>query len=390
MIELKDKNSCCGCSACMQRCPKHCISMQEDEEGFLYPVVDKKLCIDCNLCVKVCPVINKSDTIKPLEVFAAENTDEQKRMASSSGGLFIVMAERVISDNGAVFGCRFDNNWETYQCMAESEEELQPLMRSKYLQSRVGNTFKEAEKLLKQGRKVLYVGTPCQVAGLNLFLHKEYDNLLCVDFICHGVPSPGVWRIFLNGLFKSDSLNKIITNINFRSKEHFGWKKFGFVIKGKTAGSSTELDFVSSIATDNPFMKGFLSNVYLRPSCYHCPVKGGRSHSDLTIADYWCIDRVLPEVKDDDKGISLLFVNTKKGKCFVDGLAGVKRWDAPFEKTIANNPSYYKPPYEPKRRKIFFHELEKHHDFEKALQKFYHQTFMQSTKKLIKKILKKL
>lgn len=194
MIHITDKSKCCGCNACVQRCPKQCIAMREDEEGFLYPKVDVAVCIDCGLCEKVCPVINQNVPKEPLQVFAAKNKNEDQRLRSSSGGVFILLAENIIKQGGVVFGARFDKNWEVEHGYAETLEELEPLMRSKYVQSRIGNTYKEAEMFLKQGRKVLFVGTSCQIAGLHKFLRKEYENLLTVDFICHGVPSPGVWR----------------------------------------------------------------------------------------------------------------------------------------------------------------------------------------------------
>lgn len=197
MIHIIDKSKCCGCNACVQRCPKQCIAMQVDEEGFLYPVVDQSVCIDCGLCEKVCPVINLNEPRQPLQVLAAKNRNEEQRLRSSSGGIFILLAEHIIKQGGVVFGARFDKNWEVEHAYAETLEELEPLMRSKYVQSRIGNTYKEAEQFLKQGRQVLFVGTPCLIAGLKKFLRKEYENLLAVDFICHGVPSPGVWRRYL-------------------------------------------------------------------------------------------------------------------------------------------------------------------------------------------------
>ena len=198
MIAIKDKKNCCGCSACVQRCPKHCISLHEDDEGFLYPLVNEATCIDCGLCEKVCPILNPQEKIHPQEVLAVKNTNDEERMNSSSGGVFLPLAREVIKQGGVVFGAVYDEQWEVHHVYAERIEDVYPMMGSKYLQSRIENTYKEAETFLKQGREVLFVGSPCQIAGLRTFLrNKEYPNLLAVDFLCHGVPSPGVWRRYL-------------------------------------------------------------------------------------------------------------------------------------------------------------------------------------------------
>ncbi len=197
MIELKRKEDCVGCWACAQRCPKECISMHEDSEGFLYPEVDASLCIDCHLCEKVCPVIHPGGERRPLASYAAVNRDERVRQSSSSGGVFTALAEKVIARGGVVFGARFDEKWEVVHGWTDSVEGLAGFRGSKYVQSRMGSCFREAESFLKSGREVLFSGTPCQVSGLRLFLRKEYAGLLTVDFICHGVPSPGVWRNYL-------------------------------------------------------------------------------------------------------------------------------------------------------------------------------------------------
>lgn len=197
------RSQCCGCAACAQRCPKHAISMVEGSEGFAYPHIDMAACIDCGLCEKVCPEINCGSASTPIKVYAAKNRDRAKREVSSSGGLFIALAEQVIGDSGVVFGAVFDENWEAHHVAATTLSGVLPMMRSKYLQSRTENTFAEAEHYLKQGRRVLYTGTSCQIAALKRFLRQDYSNLLAVDVICHGTPSPGVWRKYLK-----DEINK--------------------------------------------------------------------------------------------------------------------------------------------------------------------------------------
>lgn len=334
MIEIKDKSLCCGCNTCMQRCPQRCITMREDGEGFLYPQIDALMCIDCGLCERICPVLNQNKSKQPLHVFAAKNKNEEQRLRSSSGGIFILLAEQIIRKGGVVFGARFDENWEVEHCYVETIKELDSLMRSKYVQSRIGNTYKETEEFLKQGRQVLFVGTPCQIAGLRKFLRKEYDNLFAVDFVCHGVPSPLVWRRYLaevkeqflrsegagkkSGLPFSLKSTPVIVGINFREKQRRGysWKKFGFVVctKSSLKGDQNSV-LLSTKFYENEYMQAFLGDMILRPSCHTCPARRGKSYSDITIGDHWAISSICPDF-DDDKGNSLVFVNTEKGEVF--------------------------------------------------------------------------
>lgn len=198
MIQISDKKNCCGCSACVQRCPKQCIRLEEDMEGFLYPQVDEETCIKCGLCEKVCPILNQADKVPALEVLAVKNPNEEERMNSSSGGVFLPLAREVVNMGGVVFGAVYDDSWEVHHVYAEKIDNVYPMMGSKYLQSRIETSYRDAERFLKQGREVMFVGSPCQIAGLRTFLrNKEYPNLLAVDFLCHGVPSPGVWRRYL-------------------------------------------------------------------------------------------------------------------------------------------------------------------------------------------------
>ena len=342
MICIQDKKDCCGCSACVQKCPKHCISFYEDEEGFLYPRIDTNNCIDCGLCEKVCPFLNCDKAVPPQEVWAVKNQNESDRMHSSSGGVFIALAREVLAWGGVAFGAVFDENYEVKITYSETLEGVRSMMGSKYLQARVETGFADAERFLKQGRHVLFSGTPCQVAGLHKYLRKDYPNLLSVDFLCHGVPSPGVWRRYLketmndlqsarravagkNTVFPSLNVMPTIVGIEFRDKTLHGWKKYSFVVRGSSAFKADKNSvLLSDIHRENPFMRGFLSDIYLRPSCYECKCKNGVSHSDLTIADFWGIDRLIPDF-DDDKGVGLVLVNTTSGHHFFDKLSMEKR-----------------------------------------------------------------
>lgn len=227
MIEIRNKRDCCGCNACVQKCPQQCIGQSEDAEGFIYPQVDKARCVGCGLCEKVCPVINQNPKSKPLKVMAGRNGNEEIRMVSSSGGAFTLLAGEIIGRGGVVFGARFDENWNVVHSYTECTDGLAAFRGSKYVQSRIGETFSQAEKFLKQGREVLFTGTPCQIAGLRRFLGKEYDNLLSMDIVCHGVPSPGVWKEYLKQTTQNLSPIGRIVGINFRDKRT-GWKEYSF------------------------------------------------------------------------------------------------------------------------------------------------------------------
>lgn len=306
MIKITDKLNCCGCSACAQRCPKQCIAMTEDEEGFLYPKVDISKCIDCHLCEKVCPVINQDEPRTPLNVYAAKNQNDQIRLDSSSGGIFTILAEQVINAGGVVFGACWDEEWNVKHDYAECLDNLSKFRSSKYLQSIIGDNYFKAEQFLKAGRTVLFTGTPCQIAGLKHFLRKDYDNLLAVEVICHSVPSPGIWQRYLEERLQTLKWSKSdIKHISFRNKKT-GWKGYSFIIKNKNGNVFSEL------GSKNAFMRGFLADLYTRPSCQACPAKQLKSGSDITLGDFWGIDSLMPEI-DDDKGVSAIIINTEKG-----------------------------------------------------------------------------
>ena len=359
MISFTDKSQCCGCNACVQICPKQCVQMQEDNEGFLYPVVNESICTDCGLCEKVCPVINQDEPRKPLKVYAAKNKDEEIRKQSSSGGIFTPLAEAVIREGGVVFGAKFDKDWNVIHAWTDTIEGIADFRGSKYVQSTIGDTYREAREFLKQGRKVLFSGTPCQIAGLRKFLRKEYGNLLAVDVVCHGVPSPLVWRKYLeetreklrakrdagkNTVSSSLMDLPVITDISFRDKTH-GWKKFGFRLRYAASKAAENSVFASANDTEstllqpfpeNVFIKGFLSNFYLRPSCYACSARTGKSGSDITIADFWGVQNFYPEF-DDDRGVGLVLVNSDKGRKAYEQVNAI-HLETTYEQALNQNP----------------------------------------------------
>lgn len=346
MIRIKHKSDCCGCEACVQRCPKRCISLHRDQEGFLYPLVDESICIDCGLCERVCPVINQGEPLKPLVAYAAKNQDESVRLSSSSGGVFTALAEQVIAQGGVVFGARFDESWNVVHDYVETVEGLSAFRGAKYAQSRIGLCFLQAETFLRQGRQVLFSGLPCQIAGLKKFLRKDYDNLITVDLFCHGVPSPMVWKRFLEEEVATPHTQ--LKSISFRDKAS-GWKNYSFsYLQEDTDG----VHLHRILSAKNLFMRGFLTDLYLRPSCYHCPVKQCKSGSDLTIGDYWGIQQAHPGL-DDDKGVSAVLVNTDKGAAILQAVQQVSLYESTFEKVVKCNPALIKSAQEPTKRSLF-------------------------------------
>lgn len=362
MIKIKDKSKCCGCEACVQRCPKHCIHLVEDKEGYRYPIVDKATCVSCGLCEKVCPIINENEMQKPIEVLAAKNPDEQQRLAGSSGGVFFEIGRNIINNGGVVFGARFDENWNVIHTYTEDIDGLNAFRGSKYVQSHIGDSYKEAENLLKGGRQVLFSGTPCQIAGLQRFLRKKYDNLLLVDVVCHGVPSSMPWQKFLDEAIRpknmsSELFRKQITSVSFRCKEK-GWLKYHLKVNfSPLNGISTNSrnSIFSKYHRDTDFFYGFLRQYFLRPSCYDCKFRCGKSHSDMTLADFWGIwDRT--DRWNDDRGISLVMLNTEKGKAIFDTL-NVDTFLSDYQTAIAGNKSIIESPGKPAERYFVFRHL---------------------------------
>lgn len=299
MIQIKNKHDCCGCSACVQVCPIHCISFNEDEQGFRYPFVNEKLCTNCGLCEKACPLLGCLYATKPLNIYAAQNPNDETRLNSSSGGVFSVLAELVISKGGIVFGARFDEKWDVIHDYTKTKDGIELFRGSKYAQSFIGETYIQAKNFLKKGKIVLFSGTGCQIAGLKFFLKRDYENLLTVEIVCHSVPSPLLWRKYRDEIAGGNKL----TYVNFRSKIN-GWKAYSIILKTK--------EFEHSEQNGCPYIKGILSNLTTRPSCTQCPTRHGKSGADLIIGDCWGIQEILPSF-DDNKGTSIVEVLTPKG-----------------------------------------------------------------------------
>lgn len=330
MIEVKNKLKCSGCSACYNCCPTKAINMVTDNEGFVYPYVNQNKCINCSKCENVCPYITrqiKSDDLK--KCFAAYNKNSEDRATSSSGGMFIALSKEIIRQGGIIYGSAFDEKFLAYHTSAENNDELQKLLGSKYMQSRIGDLFKNVKQQLISGRKVLFVGTGCQIGGLLGYLEKEYDNLICVDFICLGTPSPRIWYDYLNTFFKEKKIQKV----NFKEKS-LGWHTFSLKIE------SAHESFCRN-GRQTYFFSGYFKNLYSRPSCSECIFKHGNRLSDITISDCWGYSHIAPEM-DDNKGMSSIVCHSVKGLILLQKIQNQLVWKgANLEDVLKYNSNYY-------------------------------------------------
>ena len=349
--------NCSGCHACFSSCPKEAISMLANNEGFLLPVIDKKKCVDCGVCEKVCPALNpiKGESVGNLAenttAYAAINLNEKIRMESSSGGVFTALSEYVISQEGIVFGAKFDRDFLVVHSYTNNIEDLEEFRGSKYVQSKIGTSYKDCKTFLEQGRKVLFSGTPCQIQGLKKYLRKEYSNLLTVDFICHGVPSPFLWQKYIDyRLLKAHARRGEISKTAFRRKIN-GWKQYSLLF---TFANNSE--YCASLYKD-PYLQIFLKDIALRKSCYECASRGLERPSDITLADFWGIQNVIPRM-DDDKGTSLVLLHSSQGRelwSIIEKGLSVKQ--VSLDCVVKNNRSVVFSPIMPKRRSVFYKDL---------------------------------
>lgn len=306
MLQIQHKADCCGCSACSQICPKQCITMQRDEEGFSYPVIDTARCVDCGLCEKVCPVIHgeTADSSSEPAAYAARSCQDPVRLSSSSGGVFSLLAQEVLAQQGVVYGAAMTSVTQAAHIRVCQPEQLSLLRGSKYIQSHIGQAYLQVKEDLKTGKPVLFSGTPCQTEGLLGFLGKDWENLICVDIICHGVPSPMVWEKYVQ--YRQKQFSSPAVRVNFRHKR-YGWKEYSMVLKfanGKVYTGTFGKDL---------YMQAYLHDLCLRPSCHQCRFKKTGRPSDITLADFWGIEQVCPE-QDDNRGTSLVMLHSEKGQ----------------------------------------------------------------------------
>ncbi len=344
MIRITDKSLCTGCTACMNICPAQCIVMRRDREGFDYPVANPDLCVKCGKCEKVCPVLNPAAPVKPLESLAARNAKYLR--GSSSGGVFPAVAAEVIKAGGVVYGAIINEDMTIGHTDAEDMAGVQKMRGSKYVQSDLYGTYEEVRCHLDEGRRVLFTGTPCQIAGLKSYLGRDDDRLLTLDFACHGVPSPGLWEKYVK-MLREKSRGDLV-NVRFRDKLR-SWMHYDFTCDFVIDGKQIE---VRVPYMRNPYMNLFVNDMTLRPSCYRCPARNGKSGSDLTLADLWNVRKAVPEMSDD-KGVSLVLVNTEKGAAAVSASDISVKPVAP-EEAVRNNGGFTESIEMPQKRAEFF------------------------------------
>lgn len=314
MIQISDKSKCCGCTACASSCPKKCISMQYDEEGFLYPVVDRTSCVNCGICEKVCPVIRNhvsSEFVREGAVLRAKNKKVVKE--STSGGIFKPLAEWSFENDGVICAAGYDAEFEVVHIIIDSRIiELDDALNtykfsgSKYVQSDLRDIFPKLKREIESNRPVCFIGTTCQVSALNAYLNHSYTNLYTVDLVCHGTPSPMLWKKYLE--FQQEKHKSKIVNISFRSKV-YGYHSGGMMqivfADGKQYCASARVDYM---------LKSFFKEIASRPICYKCPFKHVERDSDLTVYDCWHFSELVTGRTDDDNGYTNIIIQSVKGK----------------------------------------------------------------------------
>lgn len=333
-----EKYECCACSACINICSRRAVSMQEDEYGFFYPIIDEKKCIMCGKCKTVCAFQKSNIDNNPIKTFAAVANDDELVKKSASGGIYAAMAKKTLDDGGVAVGAVLENDFSVKHELIDSKENLFQLQGSKYSQSNIGYNYKKVKERLIRGQKVLFSGTPCQVDGLNAYLGIKFENLVTVDIICHGVPNNRMLQEYIEVL--SDRLCGCVSNFLFRDKS-IGWGINGsFIINGKKKkiwqSSSSYLYY---------FKKGWI----YRESCYRCKYTCEHRPADITIGDYWGIEKQHPEYLrkngwNESKGISVVIANTEKGEIFLNSMDGAIEFKpSEFDKAASGNAQLKRP-----------------------------------------------
>lgn len=345
-MDLCKTGLCTGCSACANACPEQCIQMAADAEGFLRPKIDSSQCVVCGTCQNVCPVLHPKAHGNETVAYAAVHKDDAIRLESTSGGVFSLLCQWVFDHGGIVFGAAYADDFSVAHGCVEKASDLSKLRTAKYAQSAIGDSYRRAKTFLEQGRYVLFSGTPCQIGGLRTFLGKDYGRLLTVDLICHGVPSPAVWKHYIQYRGEQDAQGERPTSINLRSKES-GWA--GYSIRFDYAGGQT----YRMPNSQDPYLRCFVKDLCLRPSCYACSFKGIDRCSDFTLGDYWGVWSQMPEL-DDNQGTSIVLLHSEKAKrIWPELLPGMKAVQVDTNQCFSENPSALYSATEPDDRHLF-------------------------------------
>jgi NAD-dependent dihydropyrimidine dehydrogenase PreA subunit len=355
MMKLyENKAQCCGCGACSNSCPKQCITMIADEEGFKYPVIDHKNCLKCLKCIKVCPMHHsKNDDHSDIsQYYTAQHKDDQIIMESTSGGVFSALADAFLAQGGIVYGCVYNETMQAIHIGSEKSHDLRRMRGSKYVQSDMQDCYVQIKKQLNEGKNILFTGTPCQVAAVKTFLGKNYDNLLLVEVLCHGVPSPKLFASYI--AYLENKHHGKVVNYEFRNKKIHGW--------GSEHRSYYEIARNGKIERYRPLLTtaysaAFYWGINLRPSCYECPYATPKRISDITIGDFWGFWRTYK--RHFPKGISIVALNSQKGKMQFNLLSQVMVLDpVTFEQAAFRNAPFIKPVTISSIRNRFYQQIE--------------------------------
>ena len=329
MIQIINKKDCCGCTACSCICPKDCISMETDNEGFIYPSIDSNNCIDCHLCEKVCPMLNEIHENKyQLHSFIARDKRSEVLSNGTSGSVFTSIMESILTNDGVVYGVVVGDNNVIKHVRIDSVTDINfpKIPGSKYVKSNIEGIYKQVKNDVITGKRVIFSGTPCQVAGLKSFLQKEYANLYTVDVVCHGNPSPLLWKRYCE--YQENKNKSKISFVRFRNKTygyHSGTMKLTFE-NGKEYYGSARVDL---------FLRSFFSDLCSRPSCYDCKFKQAEHQSDLTLFDSWHASQLNSAIHDDDKGFTNVIVQTQKGQELLKAiLENIELYESDLDKAI--------------------------------------------------------
>lgn len=358
MLRLCDLKSCTGCSACMNACLKGCITMQMNAEGFIHPIMDEQFCISCGKCEKSCPVLHSPVPPAQSKAYAAINVDNDVRENSTSGGIFTLLSEYIIEKGGIVFGAAYCEDFSVSHQYVKTADPLQKFHGAKYVQSNIGLSYRQAKEFLDDDRYVLFSGTPCQIEGLQSFLGKPYEKLICVDLICHGIPSPEVWQHYVKYRADIDNGGTRPIYINMRSKST-GWQRYSVAFQYADQK-------YSSVFTDDPYMYGYIKDLFTRPSCFDCKFKGINRNSDFTLGDFWGIEGQQPAM-NDNRGTSLVFVHSEKADEIWNAVSDKIRYEeVETDVAIQWNPmAVQSTSYQEKREEFFARYLE--NDFEQLV-----------------------
>lgn len=367
-----EKSKCTGCFACYNICPKQAIEMQEDENGFIYPQINKDKCIECNLCKRVCPSLNLVQKNTPLYCYAAFAKEKEIRNRSTSGGIATIFSKYVIENDGIVYGASFIEGCKVAHIRISEIQDLEKLQGSKYVHSYIKDTYRLVKTDLKNGKNVLFVGTPCQVAGLKKYLNKNYDNLILIDIICHGVPSQKYLQEEVNRLVGTCRIDRV----NFRIENDYGL----YVIKDNKQINGNDI-------SNSPYADAFMSGLSLRENCQSCMYAGDQRISDITIGDFWGLKEDSKFYDGKEKGISVIIITTKKGEYFFNKTSNLIEFEKRnYEEAVDGNTQLRHPVMNKKKSKKFKREYIKS-GFKQAYQKV---TILSRLKRNIKKVIKKM